>query len=87
MVKITKCNPRLLFHFKYAGYVINIYPRRITEKAVEFLLFDSKNNITKKCIWIPKIGIKREGKELLDVNWLFDNYENREKLEEIGYWL
>lgn len=86
MVNPTKYKPKFVFHFEYAGYHINIYPKKIKAKAIEFLLFDAKNNLTKESLWIPKRTFeKREGNELLDTDWLFDEYKNREKLERIGY--
>jgi hypothetical protein len=73
--------------FEYAGYTICIYPKRDTEKAVEFYLFDPKMHLTKETIWIPKSSIDsgKDGIEYFGISWIFDEYKNREKLERIGY--
>lgn len=85
---IKKYNPKLFLHFEYAGYNIKIYPKKETENAMEFFLFDTKDRPSRKTLWIPKRNLqieKRDGEELLDINWLFDDYKNREKLEQLGY--
>ena len=76
----------LIFYFEYAGNRIKVYPKQETGKAIEFRLFDSKDKLSQKTFWIPKSTFeKREGKELLDIDWIFNEYENREILEQIGY--
>jgi len=74
-------------YIEYAGYRICIYPKKITSKAVEFHLLDSKNRITRETVWIPKSSIEngKEGVEYYRLHWIFDNPENRDKLERIGY--
>jgi len=82
-----KLNRKLIRKFEYAGYYIYLYPKRFTEKAVEFYLFDTKNNLTKETLWIPKSSIEsgKDGIEYYGLNWIFDDSENRDRLEKIGY--
>ncbi len=82
-----KINNKLIRRIEYAGYTIYIYPKRITEKAVEFYLFNPKKELTRETIWIPKSSIERgkDGIDIYGLNWIFDDYKNREKVEKAGY--
>jgi len=74
-------------YFEYAGYQIYIYPKREKGQAFEFYLFDSNKKITKETLWIPKSSIEngKDGREYYGLDWIFNDYSNREKLEKIGY--
>ncbi len=74
---------------EYAGYVIHIYPKQVREKAVQFYLMNPKMQKTKETIWIPKSSIRngKDGSNYYGLNWLFSEYENKEKLYRAGYWV
>lgn len=76
---------KLIRYFEYTGCRIYIYPKKKTEKAIEFYLFNPEFIKTRETIWIPKSSIQKDGIEYYNVDWIFDEYENREKLEKIGY--
>ena len=78
--KLVRC-------FEYEGYKIFIYPKKKTEKAIEYYLLDPKGIKTKETIWIPKSSIEdqKDGIECYDIDWILDEYENRDKLEKIGF--
>ena len=80
---------KFIRYFEYAGYKIALYPKRHTDKAMEFRLFDSKGNLTNETIWIPKstIEINKDGNEYYNLDFIFKDYEQEEKLIKIGYWL
>lgn len=80
-------NKDWLRHFEYAGYTIYIYPKTQTDKALEFYLLDPKDRLTKETLWIPKSAIEnnKDGSEYYGLDWIFDDYKNKEKLEKIGY--
>lgn len=78
---------KLIRCFEYAGYKIYLYPKRIKGEAIEFYLFDINKKLTKETLWIPKSSIKRgkDGRWYYGLDWMFDDYKKREKLEKIGY--
>ena len=80
-------NKKLIRHLEFAGYWINLYPKNSTLKAVEFYLLGISDEITKETIWIPKSSIEngRDGDRYYGLDWIFDNPENQDKLERIGY--
>lgn len=80
-----KLNPKYLYFFEYAGYRVKIYLKSETEKAVAFRIFNPKGGLTKQILWLPKSVAKREGREIIGIDWIFDEEENRSKLEKSGY--
>ena len=77
---------KLIRCFEYASYRIYLYPKKLTIKAVEFYLINPQNKITKETIWIPKSSMdNKNGIEYSGIDWIFNEYENREKIEKIKY--
>lgn len=90
MMTMLKLKAEYIFYFRYAEQDIRIYQKADTEKAVEFRLFDAKNNdeFTKDTIWVPKASMRVTSKnEITGIDWIFNDYENKEKLRKAGYYL
>ena len=87
MPRELKLKKEFIRRIEYAGYIIYLYPKKMTEKAIEFYIFNPKRKLTKETIWIPKSSMrnKKEGIEYYGMKWLFKDDEAREKLQRIGY--
>lgn len=81
----TKLKKEFIRRIEYGGYYIYLYKKRETEKAIELRILNLKMELTKETIWIPKASIKKEGIDYFGTSWIFDKYENREKIERAGY--
>lgn len=87
---MLKHNPDYMYYFRYAEQDIRIYQKADTKKAVEFRLFDAKNKneFTKDTIWVPKSSMRVTDKnEITGIDWIFYDYESKEKLRRAGYFI